>query len=49
MRGPDITVAIPARRLRCRFGGVLVTVMLGWMDYLALELLQLFLDSFKRH
>jgi hypothetical protein len=49
MRRPDIVVAIPARRLGCRFGRILVTVMLGWVDDLALKLLQLFLDSSKRH
>jgi hypothetical protein len=53
MRRSDIAVAIPARRLGCSIGRILVTVMLGWVDdlalNLALKLLQLFLDSSKRH
>jgi len=49
MRRSDVAVAIPARRLGCSIGRILVTVMLGWVDDLALKLLQLFLDSSKRH
>jgi hypothetical protein len=48
VRGSEVAVTIPAGRLGCRFGRILITIMLGWMDYLALKLLQLFLDPHWR-